>query len=140
MVLAVGSGLVTPASAAPAAGGPAAASAAARIPLQPTSTCPQDAVNELNQAITFVQGQTWADKPGSTPLNLVPDLIACQVTLKVGHLSKHEQAALEAGAGPRLAIVHPQDFAKPSKVLLILWIIFGGAGLVWLYRRYFTAA
>jgi hypothetical protein len=140
LLLAVGGGLLTPASAAPAAGGSSAASSAARISLQPTSTCPQDAVNQLDQAITFVQGQTWADKPGSTPLNIVPDLIACQVTLKVGHLSHHEQAALEAGAGPRLAIVHPRDFAKPSKVLLILWIVFGGAGLVWLYRRYFTAA
>ena len=140
LVLAVGSGVVTPASAVPAAGGAPAASSASELSLRPTSTCPQSAVNQLNQAITFVRGQTWADKPESTPLNIVPDLIACQVTLNVGHLSKHEKAALEAGAGPRFAIVQRSDWAKPSRMLLILWIVFGGSGLVWLYRRYFRSA
>jgi hypothetical protein len=140
MVLAVGTGLATPASAVPAAGAPPAASASPHVSLHPTSTCPQSAVDELDKAIAFVQGQTWADKPGSTSLNIGTDLIACQVTLNVGHLSKHEEAALEAGAGPRLAIVHRRDFAKPSHILLILWIVFGGSGLIWLYRHYLRQA
>jgi hypothetical protein len=114
VVLAVGSGAATPASAA--------------------------ALDEINKAIHFIQGETWADRPGATPVNIVPDLIACQVTLNVGHLSKHEESALEAGAGPRLSIVQRHDWAKPSRVLLILWIVFGGSGLIWLWRRYLRQA
>jgi len=140
LALAVGSGLATPVSATPAAGAPPAESASSHVTLHPTSTCPQAAVDDMSKAIAFVQGQTWADKPGTTSLNIGTDLIACQVTLNVGHLSKHEEAALEAGAGPRLSIVHRKDFAKPSHVLLILWIVFGGSGLIWLWRRYLTQA
>jgi len=140
-VVAVGGGLATPASAAPAGGGaPAASSASQTMSLRPTSTCPQDAVDQLSKAIRFIQGQTWADRPGTTSVNISPDLIACQVTLNVGHLSKHEAAALEAGAGPRLSIVHRRDYAKPSRILLILWVIFGGSGLIWLWRRYLRQA
>ncbi|HVW32307.1 MAG TPA: hypothetical protein VHL53_07195 [Acidimicrobiia bacterium] len=143
-VLAAGSVLVfvLGTAAAPAgAAGPVPPNVAApdrpvRPSLQPTTTCPPPAVDQLQRAIDFVQGRTWADKPGNTPLNLSPDLIACTVTLNVGPLSKTEEAALQAGAGPRLAIVHHRDFAKPSRVLLILWVVFGGSGLVWMFRRY----
>jgi hypothetical protein len=134
VVLAVGSGAATPASAA------APEMSAPEMSLRPTSTCPQPAVDEINKAIHFIQGETWADRPGATPVNIVPDLIACQVTLNVGHLSKHEESALEAGAGPRLSIVQRHDWAKPSRVLLILWIVFGGSGLIWLWRRYLRQA
>jgi hypothetical protein len=140
VVLAVGGGLATPASAAPAAGGAPAASSASQMSLRPTSTCPQDAVDQLSKAIQFIQSQTWADRPGTTSVNITPDLIACQVTLNIGHLTKHEEAALQAGAGPRLSIVHRRDYAKPSRILLILWIVFGGSGLVWLWRRYLRQA
>lgn len=140
VVVAVGGGLATPASAAPAAGGAPAASSASQMSLRPTSTCPQDAVDQLSKAIRFIQGQTWADRPGTTSVNITPDLIACQVTLNVGHLSKHEETALEAGAGPRLSIVHRRDYAKPSRILLILWVVFGGSGLIWLWRRYLRQA
>jgi len=140
VVLAVGGGPATAASAAPAAGGAPAASSASQMSLRPTSTCPQDAVDQLSKAIRFIQGQTWADRPGTTSVNISPDLITCQVTLNVGHLSKHEEAALEAGAGPRLSIVHRRDYAKPSRILLILWVVFGGSGLIWLWRRYLRQA
>jgi hypothetical protein len=105
-----------------------------RVSLQPTDTCPQAGVDELEEAIDFVQGKAWAEKPGSVPLNIAPDVNACKVTLIVGKLSKTEEAALQAGAGPRLAIVHRSDWGRPSRVLLVLWV--GGSGLIWMFRRY----
>lgn len=115
------------------AGGAQAATAAP--PLAPTATCPAAAVAELGRTIDFVQGQTWTDQPQKMALNISPDLNACRVVLNVGHLSAKDEAALEAGAGPRLSIEHRKDFGRPSRVLLILWVIFGGSGLIWLYRR-----
>lgn len=104
--------------------------------LEPTATCPEEAVAELNQTIEFVRGQTWAKRPGSLALNLAPDVNACRVVLNIGELSAEEETALEAGAGSRLAIEHRRDWARPSRVLLILWVVFGGSGLVWVFRRY----
>jgi hypothetical protein len=109
---------------------------AAAPELQPTATCPADAVAELHQTIDFVRGQTWAEDPGTTSLNIAPDLNACRVVLNIGQLSPREEAALQAGAGSRLAIEYRRDWARQSRVLLILWIVFGGSGLVWTFRRY----
>ena len=114
----------------------AGAQAATAAPqLAPTPTCPADAVAELSKTIAFVQGQTWTSQPQKMALNISPDLNACRVVLNVGHLSAKDEAALQAGAGPRLTIDHRKDFGRPSRVLLLLWVIFGGSGLIWLYRR-----
>ena len=106
------------------------------LQLEPTATCPQDALDELIRTIDFVRGQAWTDRPGSHPLNVSPDLNACRVVLHVGQLSRDEEAALQAGAGSRLAIEYRRDWARPSRLLLILWIVFGGSGVIWVYRRY----
>jgi hypothetical protein len=113
-----------------------AGGATAAPQLEPTATCPANAVAELRRTIDFVRAQTWADQPGTMPLNVSPDLNACRVVLNVGQLSADEEAALQAGAGSRLAIEYRRDWARPSRVLLILWVVFGGAGLVWTFRRY----
>jgi hypothetical protein len=117
-----------------ALGGPALAAEAPQF--APTATCPPDAVTELRRTIDFVRAQTWTDQPGKMALNISPDLNACRVVLNVGQLSAEEEAALQAGAGSRLAIEYRRDWARPSRVLLILWIVFGGSGLIWTYRRY----
>lgn len=118
---------------------PMAASATSASPglqLEPTPTCPHDAVEELNRAIEFVRGQTWADQPGNNPLSIAPDLDSCRIVLHVGHLSDQEEAALQAGAGSRLAIEYRRDWARSSRLPLILWVVFGGSALAWTYRRY----
>ena len=112
------------------------ATSSAGMQLNPTATCPQEAVDQLNETIEFVRGQTWADRPGSNALAIAPDLNSCRVVLHVGQLSDEEEAALQAGAGSRLAIEYRRDWAKPSRLLLILWIVFGGSGVVWVYLRY----
>ncbi len=104
--------------------------------LEPTATCPRDAIDELSKTIEFVRGQTWANQPGSNALTIVPDLNACRVVLHVGHLTDEEEAALQAGAGPGLAIEYRRDWARPSRLPLILWLVFGGSGVVWVYVRY----
>jgi hypothetical protein len=109
---------------------------AAAPQLEPTATCPADAVAELRQTIDFVRAQAWAEQPGAISLNIAPDLNACRVVLNIGQLSPREEAALQAGAGSRLAIEYRRDWARPSRVLLILWVVFGGAGLVWMFHRY----
>lgn len=106
------------------------------LELGPTATCPQEAVEELSRAIEFVRGQTWAAEPGSSALNMAPDLTACRVVLHVGSLSQEEEAALLAGAGSRLAIEYRRDWETPSRLPLILWVVFGGSAVVWTYRRY----
>jgi hypothetical protein len=53
------------------------------------------------------------------------------VVLHVGNLSAAEEAALQAGAGSGLAIEYRRDWARPSRQLLILWIVFGGSGVIW---------
>ena len=135
LCLTVGWGHLSAFAAAPSAGDPQATSSAG-MQLKPTATCPQDALDELNKTIEFVRGQTWADRPGGHPLNIAPDLNACRVVLHVGELTDEEEAALQAGAGSRLAIEYRRDWAKPSRLLLILWIVFGGSGVIWVYRRY----
>lgn len=111
-------------------------SASPGLDLEPTATCPQDAVQELNRAIEFVRGQTWADQPGNNPLSIAPDLGSCRVVLHVGSLSDQEEAALQAGAGSRLAIEYRRDWARSSRLPLILWVVFGGSAVAWTYRRY----
>jgi hypothetical protein len=109
---------------------------AADMQLEPTATCPRGAIDELNKTIEFVRGQSWADEPGHNPLNIAPDLNACRVVLHVGQLTDQEEAALQAGAGPGLAIEYRRDWARPSRLPLILWIVFGGSGVIWVYLRY----
>jgi hypothetical protein len=68
-------------------------------------------------------------------LSLAPDLDICRVVLHVGQLSPEEEAALLAGAGSRLVIEHRRDWARSSRLPLILWTVFGGSAVVWLYRH-----
>ena len=103
---------------------------------QPTAGCPEEAVEEITRTIDFVRTQEWAEQPGSYALNLAPDIETCRVVLHVGGLSQQEEAALRAGAGSRLAIEHRRDWARSSRVPLVLWTIFGGSAVVWTYRRY----
>lgn len=133
--VAIGWGHAPSLAAAPPVADPQATSSPG-MQLKPTVTCPQDALDELNKTIEFVRGQTWADQPGSIPLTIAPDLSACREVLHVGHLSAEEQAALQAGAGSGLAIEYRRDWARPSRLLLVLWIIFGGSGVIWVYLRY----
>lgn len=102
----------------------------------PTDACPQPALDELNQTIEFVRGKSWTDQPGRHALNVAPDLITCRIVLHIGQLSAAEEAALQAGAGSRLAIEYRRDWAKPSRWVMILWLIFGSSGVIWVYRRY----
>jgi hypothetical protein len=112
------------------------ANPSAGMQLQPTTTCPQESVDEISRAIQFVRSRAWADSPANDALTIAPDLTVCQVVLHIGHLTDREEAALQAGAGSRLAIEYRRDWARPSRVLLILWAVFGGSGLIWIYRRY----
>jgi hypothetical protein len=105
--------------------------------LSPTAACPQDALDELDKAIEFVRGRTWTDRPEGHALNIAPDVNLCRVVLHIGDLSHEEEAALQAGAGSRLAIEYRRDWARPSRLLLILWIVFGGSGVIWVYRHYY---
>jgi len=108
----------------------------ASITLKPTDKCPQADIDQMQKVITFVQGLSWSEHPGSTAFQLSPDTSACRVVLKISKVSGVEQAALERGGGSRLAIQKTKDYGKPSKLPLILWIIFGGAGVVFVFIRY----
>jgi hypothetical protein len=108
----------------------------APMTLKPTDKCPQADVDQLQRVITFVQGQSWAEHPGTQGLRIVPDTTACKVTLQIGKVSSVEQAALEKGGEGRLSIEKTKDRAKPSKLPLLLWVIFGGAGVVFVFIRY----
>ena len=136
LLLAVGSEKQPAFAADPPVSDPAA-TASAGLPWQPTATCPPEALDELNKAIEFIRGRTWTDRPGGQALNIAPDVDACRVVLHIGDLSHEEEAALQAGAGSRLAIEYRQDWARPSRVLLILWVLFGGSGVIWVYRHYY---
>jgi len=138
LFLVLASGAVPASATTPPPTDPPAPSQSRGLFLQPTATCPDEAVDEINRAIEFVRRQTWADEPGRHAYALSPDLGACRVVLDVGdgHLSEEEKAALQAGGGSRLAIDYRRDWARPSRLLLILWVIFGGSGVVWVYWRY----
>ena len=104
--------------------------------LKPTDKCPQPDVDQLEKVMTFVQGQSWSQHPGNSAFSLSPDTGACRVVLKIHQVTSVEQAALEKGGEGRLAIQKTKDYAKPSRLPLLLWIVFGGAGVVFVFIRY----
>ena len=104
--------------------------------LKPTDKCPQPGIDQLQRVIGFVEGQSWSQHPGSTAFALNPDTAACRVVLKINKVSSVEQAALERGGEGRLSIQKTKDYAKPSRLPLLLWVVFGGAGVVFVFRRY----
>lgn len=108
----------------------------ASVKLTPTDKCPQTDVDTLQRVITFVQSQSWAEHPGSTAFLLAPDTAACRVVLKINKVSSGEQSALERGGEGHLSIQKIKDNAKPSRLPLLLWVIFGGAGVVFVFVRY----
>ena len=88
--------------------------------------------------ITFVRAQSWAEKPGSIAFLLIPDTTACRrrPQIEEDRLSDAETAALQRGGENRLSIEERKDRAEPSRLPLLLWVVFGGAGLVFVYARY----
>ena len=106
-----------------------------QLHLTPTATCPQPDLDELARAVDFVKGQSWTKNPDSAGFEIAPDTTACQVVLRINHLNPDERTALTTGAGPRLVIKGVRDPPRPSRLPLFLWIIFGGSGLIWLFRR-----
>jgi hypothetical protein len=108
----------------------------AGIPLKPTAQCPQNDIDQLQRVITFVRGKSWAEKPESTAFAISPDTAACRVVLKINKVSSQEETALERGGEGRLSIERLKDNPKPSRLPLILWVVFGGAGLVFVFARY----
>jgi len=123
-----------------AAGGAAAQTSATDgskpMDLKPTAQCPQPDIDQLQRVMTFVQSKSWAEDPGGTAFLISPDTAACRVVLKISDISSTEEAALQAGGEGRLAIERTKDKAKPSRLPLLLWIVFGGAGLVLVFVRY----
>ncbi len=65
----------------------------------------------------------------------MPDTTTCRVVLRIDHLTPEERSALATGAGSRLVIQNVKDYRRPSRLPLFLWVILGGSGLIWLYRR-----
>lgn len=112
------------------------AGAATAYNLEPTEQCPQSDIDQLQRVITFVREKSWAEDPGGTSFYLSPDTTACRVVLRINEVSPAEQTALEQGGEGRLSIEKTKDWAEPSRLPLILWVIFGGAGLVLVFRRY----
>jgi hypothetical protein len=106
------------------------------IPLTPTPGCSQADIDQLQRVITFVRSKSWAEQPEKTAFAIAPDTAACRVVLKINKVSDGEQAALERGGEGRLSIERTKDRAKPSRLPLLLWIVFGGAGLVFVFVRY----
>ena len=106
------------------------------LDLKPTAQCPQTDIDQLQRVISFVQSKSWAEDPGSTAFLVNPDTDACRVVLKIPEVSSSEEAALQAGGEGRLAIERTKDNAEPSRLPLLLWIVFGGAGLVFVFVRY----
>jgi len=106
------------------------------VNLKPTDKCPQASIDQMQKVIAFVQGQSWSEHPGSMAFLLSPDTTACRVVLKINKVSSVEQAALEKGGEGRLSIQKTKDYAKPSRLPLLLWVIFGGAGVVFVFIRY----
>ena len=108
----------------------------AGIPLKPTAQCSQNDIDQLQRVITFVRGKSWAEKPESTAFAVNPDTAACRVVLKINKVSGQEEAALQRGGEGRLAVEKVKDHPKPSRLPLILWVVFGGSGLVFVFARY----
>lgn len=108
----------------------------APIDLKPTAQCPQPDIDQLQRVITFVRGQSWAEHPGNSAFYISPDVNACRVVLKINEVSSSEEAALQAGGEGRLAIERTKDKGKPSRLPLLLWVIFGGAGVAFVFVRY----
>jgi hypothetical protein len=106
------------------------------IPLTPTHECSQTDIDQLQRVITFVRSKSWAENPASTAFAISPDTAACRVVLKINKVSSQEEAALERGGEGRLSIEKTKDNAKPSRLPLLLWVVFGGAGLVFVFVRY----
>ena len=106
------------------------------IPLTPTQECSQTDIDQLQRVITFVRSKSWAEDPGGTAFAISPDTANCRVVLKISEVSSGEQAALERGGEGRLTIERTKDNAKPSRLPLVLWVVFGGAGLVFVFVRY----
>jgi hypothetical protein len=106
------------------------------IPLTPTQGCPQADIDQLQRVITFVRGKSWAEQPDKTAFAIAPDTAACRVVLKINKVSAGEQAALERGGEGRLSIERTKERAEPSRLPLLLWVVFGGAGLVFVFVRY----
>ena len=104
--------------------------------LKPTAQCGQPQIDQLQRVITFVRSQSWAEQPGGHPFLLNPDTNTCRVVLKIGKVSGSEEAALQAGGEGRLSIERTKDTAKPSRLPLLLWVVFGGAGVVFVFIRY----
>lgn len=107
-----------------------------QVNLKPTAKCPQPEIDQMEKVISFVESQSWSQHPGSVAFLLDPDTSTCRVVLKISKVSSTEQAALRQGAGGRLSIEKTKDYAKPSRLPLLLWIIFGGAGVVFIFVRY----
>ena len=106
------------------------------IPLTPTQGCSQADIDQLQRVITFVRSKSWAEQPEKTAFAIAPDTAACRVVLKINKVSDGEQAALERGGEGRLSIERTKERAEPSRLPLLLWVVFGGAGLVFVFVRY----
>ncbi|MDQ1507884.1 MAG: hypothetical protein QOD57_5611 [Actinomycetota bacterium] len=108
----------------------------ASVNIKPTDKCPQPEIDQMQKVIGFVEGQSWSEHPGSQGLRIVPDTSTCRVVLKINKVSNIEQASLERGGEGRLSIEKTKDYAKPSRLPLLLWVIFGGAGVAFVFVRY----
>ncbi len=106
------------------------------IPLTPTHECSQTDIDQLQRVITFVRSKSWAEEPDSTAFAINPNTATCRVVLRISKVSAEEQAALERGGEGRLSIERTKDNAEPSRLPLLLWVVFGGAGLVFIFVRY----
>ena len=106
------------------------------IPLKPTAQCPQKDIDQLQRVITFVRSKSWADDPDKTAFAISPDTAACKVVLKINKVSPAEEAKLAQGGEGRVSIEKIKDRPKPSRLPLILWVVFGGAGLIFIFARY----
>lgn len=106
------------------------------IPLEPTAACPQAEIETLQRVISFIRSQSWADEPGSTAFVINPDTANCRLILKIPDLSDDEAAALQRGGENRLTIEETKDHGRASRLPLVLWVVFGGAGLILVFRRY----
>lgn len=106
------------------------------IPLTPTQECSQAGIDQLQRVITFVRSKSWAEQPDKTAFAIAPDTANCRVVLKINKVSAGEQAALERGGEGRLTIERTKERAEPSRLPLLLWVVLGGAGLVFVFVRY----